>query len=228
MKTTILIAATYILLLGACAPADDTVPAPEKPSLILPVQDELCTTGEVLSDTESLITFQWNLSANTDSYELFLKDLISGVVRSYTAEKNQLSVKLNRGKPYSWYVVSKSTESTETAKSLTWKFYNSGKGVVSYAPFPAEAVSPLFGQSITISENTVSLEWKGADVDNDIIYYDLYFGTDPNPPLLKAGLKESSFNVQSIAPDKTYYWKVLSYDSAGNNSDSGLFEFRAK
>ena len=75
------------------------------------------------------------------------------------------------------------------------------------------------------STNQITLQWNGNDVDNDITAYDIYFSSS-NPPILDvSSITENELTV-SVSPGTIYYWKVLTYDSAGNSSDSGVYQFR--
>ena len=76
--------------------------------------------------------------------------------------------------------------------------------------------------------NDITIEWVSADVDNDILGFDLYFSTE-NPPetlISSPGANEVSTKV-AVTSDTVYYWKIITKDSEGNTSDSGIFEFRA-
>lgn len=225
MKYRVLI----ILLIVFCwgcqkdTPPPPAIP-PEKVSLAFPGQNEVCTEGSIISALQSSINFRWDSSANADSYELNVKDLVSGLSAVYHTTQTQLDVALSRNTPYSWFVVSRSQRTGVTAKSDVWKFYNAGPAVVSYAPFPAEIVAPAMGQ--ILANGTVTLDWNGTDVDEDIIGYDIYFGTTASPALLMADQTESILTGVVVAENTTYYWKVITKDAKGNRSDSGLYQFR--
>ena len=45
-------------------------------------------------------------------------------------------------------------------------------------------------KSITTTSNTISLDWNGSDVDDDIIGYDVYFGTTATPGIIESDLIE--------------------------------------
>ncbi|MXV16036.1 hypothetical protein [Hufsiella ginkgonis] len=203
-------------------PQTEPVLPPAKATLLTPAMNEACTTGTVISDSESRITLKWTASDHTDGYEVNIKNLATGSTVKQPSIKAELEIALLRNTPYSWFVVSRSLKSTDIAQSDTWKFYNAGSGVQAYAPFPAEAVTPVIGQQV--AAGTVKLEWRGGDVDNDITGYDVYFGTSRTPGVLSSNLTTSSVNA-STAAKTTYYWKVVSKDSRGNSSDSGVFEF---
>jgi hypothetical protein len=214
------------ILLAGCKKHNDAKPAPDKVKLVLPAQSSACTTGTVISVTQSAITFSWNTSANTDTYEIGVKNLLTQIIAYQSTSSTQLSWTLLRNTPYSWFVVSKSKTSTDTAKSDIWKFYNAGSGTIAYAPFPAELTSPTLNQNITATAGGINLTWNGSSIDNDIVGYDVYFGIIPTPPLFKANVTNMFLNTVSVTSGTTYYWKVVTKDLPGNTSDSGTFVFK--
>jgi len=208
----------------APTPAD-----PVKAILTAPAQNEVCTTGTVVSTTQSSIIFTWTASDNTSGYELNLKNLLTSATTTQATSDTKLTLTLARNTPYSWYIVSKSNKTTTTAQSDTWKFYNSGPGVVTYAPYPAEINSPSFGQSVSAVAGAVSLAWTGSAVDKStIVNYDIYFGANATPPLFKSKITDSFLNGVTVISGATYYWKVITRDISGNTSDSGLYQFRVQ
>lgn len=216
---------SIVLFLAACE-EKRFEPSPDKALLTFPQENSACTTGTIISDQESSITFTWNVAANSDSYELHLKNLLTNTSVSKLATANQLQVTLARNTPYSWYVISKSDKTANTAQSNTWKFYNSGAAIVSHAPFPAEVVSPVSDQNITATAGKVNLSWTGSDVDNDIAGYDVYMGTTITPTLLQSDIQTMSLNNISVVPGTNYYWKVITKDKQGNTSISALYPFK--
>jgi hypothetical protein len=139
-----------------------------------------------------------------------------------------IEINLSRNTPYSWFVSSKSTKNTFIAKSESWKFYNSGPGLISYSPFPAEIISPKKNEVVQPISGNINLEWKGSDVDGDILNYDVYFGTSNSPLILSSKLTTNSLNNVAVKENTTYYWKVMTRDTKGNVSDSGLYQFSVK
>jgi len=235
MKNSILWLCTLILIAGCGKSGSNPEPAPPVPVpdpvksvLTAPAQNSLCISGNVISATQASITLSWAAAANADSYEVGIKNLLTGVVTTQVASANQLTITLQRTTPYSWYVVSKSNSTTHTAVSDTWKFYVAGTGSITYSPFPAGITAPTFGQAFAAGVTTVNLTWTGSDVDNDIVGYDVYFGTAATPPLFKSNVTDLFLNGVTIASGNTYYWKIITKDSAGNTSDSGVFQFVVK
>lgn len=204
----------------------DPVPAPSATSLIFPENNSECTEGEVISTNQSQVVFQWNASQNTDSYQVNLKNLNTGTTSVSSSLESSTPVSLLRGVPYEWFVVSRANGTTETASSPVWRFYNAGPGISNYAPFPVQAIAPSRGATLDAT-TSVTLEWSGSDVDNDISSYTIAFGTQNPPPVIETGITTSTLLVD-VQSGNTYYWEVSTIDSAENATSSELFIFRVE
>ncbi|AYL95429.1 hypothetical protein [Mucilaginibacter celer] len=223
-----------IAILSACGshktdnPAPPPPPAgPGKPTLIAPASNEVCTQGTVISATQSTVTLKWSAADNATGYDVTIKNLDDGTSASLSTAATQVNAILKRNTPYSWTVSAKSAAAA-TSKSDTWKFYNSGPATVNYAPFPAEIVAPVMNQTVTVTNGKMDLSWNGSDADNDTILYDIYFGDSSSPALLKNKASENILKDVAVVAGKTYYWKVITTDSKGNTSDSGIYKFTTK
>jgi len=200
--------------------------APSAATLVFPDNNLECNEGTILNDAQSTVVFQWQAAANTTSYEVHLRNLNANTSTITNANTNEASITLDRGVPYEWFVISKSDDTDVTAQSEVWRFFNAGAGVVNYAPFPAVAVSPTRGQTVSAS-NSIHLEWEGNDVDNDLAEFQVFFGSD-NPPAASLGTTSQSTISASIGLGQTYYWRVISKDEIGNTSQSDVFDFRVR
>lgn len=216
---------SVVALFITCGKKESEPPAPEASLLVAPAKDEVCFSGKVISDLESTIEFKWSAAPNAETYELSIKNLQTNEIFTHLASTTSLELTLKRNVPYSWFVTSKSSKSPKVAVSPTWKFYNSGKGITSYPPFPAEIIAPTFGQKITAINNKISLQWRGSDSDNDIVNYDVYFGTSKTPSLTEGKITASTLTNIPVNASTTYYWKIITRDSNGNTSDSGVYSF---
>lgn len=206
-------------------PLTPEVLGPTSVNLLFPDNNTECHEGivNVNDETKSSVTFQWTGSENTDSYEIKLKNLDSGSITTATSISNEKEISINRATLYEWYVISIANGTTETARSETWAFYNQGPGIENYAPFPAEAIYPKRGS--TISNNTaVNLEWSSIDLDNDIISYELFFGTTDIPVMSLGNTSDNSMEV-SISSGNVYFWKIVTRDELNNTSNSEIFSF---
>lgn len=200
---------------------------PAEVELIFPFEDSECNEGTNVTETESTVLFEWQEADNTDEYELVLTDLITMSTGSVSTQDVKIPIVLQRATPYSWYVISRSTLTDSVAQSDTWRFYNAGDGIESYAPFPAEAVFPSMYSIITTTAGAIVLDWSTSDVDNDIAAYDVYFGTSNPPELREAGLLSDELTV-SVSAGNVYYWSITTIDARGNQSESGTFQFKVE
>lgn len=230
MKSKLIHLVLIMVLLSAC---DKVPPTPEKvndpvsATLLLPAKNEPCTTGLIISDTENTVTFTWNKSDFTDSYDLVLKNLESSTMTTLNVKTTTAKINLQRNAPYSWQIISKSAKSKETSKSEIWKFYNAGPTSVTYAPYPAEILTPVMNANINAATGKITLTWNGSDADNDIKSYDVYFGTSTTPVFL-ANVTTPTLTDVAIVAKKTYYWRVVTKDAKGNSSSSGIYQFNVE
>ncbi|MDB4293474.1 hypothetical protein N9954_08715 [Maribacter sp.] len=227
----ILMVSVIMVSLTACPGGKDD-PKPEEGgdpgsvTLVFPENNTECTEGLVINDAQSTVIFQWEAAQNVDSYEVNLRNLATGVLGTANSDTNELGIVLERGVPYEWFVISRKEGANEAPQSSTWRFYNQGPGQTNYAPFPAEAVKPTRGQTLTASGG-ISLEWQGSDVDNDIVGYEVRFGTDVNPTAILGATAQTTMET-TVSSGQTYYWRVFTADAAGNTSQSEVFEFRVQ
>lgn len=228
----IILNSLFVVLFASCgggSSSDPVVSNPVASTLVFPAQNSECTTGtNTAGATTSTIVFNWNNSANTDSYVVSLKNLTAGTTTTYPATTNQLSIVVSQGTPYSWSVTSKSNSVSATAVSDTWKFYAASSGIINYAPFPAEAVAPVNGAVISATGGIITLDWNATDIDSDIVSYDVYFSTQTIPSSFKTGLTDSILTGVSVNSGSTYYWYIITKDKQGNTSKSETFSFSVK
>lgn len=229
LKHILLFTAVITILSCGSGGGDNTDPMPVDPptaaSLLFPLNNSECTEGTNITPTQSTISFDWSDSNNTDSYQLVLKNLNSQTSQNYTSTLSDIDITLPRGVPFSWYVISKANGTTQTAQSPTWKFYNAGEATTSYAPFPAELITPVMGTAFESNATSVKLVWNGNDVDDDISEFEVLFGTD-NPPSTSKGTTASSNMTVTISTGNTYFWRVITKDGQNNSSNSDIFQFK--
>ncbi|HMB64857.1 MAG TPA: hypothetical protein VKN36_17385 [Eudoraea sp.] len=214
------------ILLFGCK-KDDPKP-PGAAVLSFPLQSSECTTGVDLNSTTSRVEFRWLQAKNTKTYELRVTNMLLNVTQTVSTQGLSAQLPLTKGTPYSWVVVTRNSETNQSATSAQWQFYNAG-AQTSYAPFPAQLVAPQSGgTAVRDINNDVELAWTGADVDNDISGYEVYLSTFSPPVELIASPSANNTTVKgSTLPNTVYYWKIITRDSEGNSSDSGTFSFKA-
>lgn len=204
---------------------DPVVPSPKSANLVFPEHNTECNEGTNLTDTTSDVNFQWNLAADTDSYEVHVQNLNDQSELVETTTSDNITMTILRGTPYSWHIVSKASGTNDTASSEVATFYNAGEAIENHAPFPASVLSPKMGESI--SHGTTLLTWESSDIDEDISHFEVYFGTSSPPEEKVAEIDENEYQVATVANTK-YFWQVVTVDAAGNNTPSQVFEFRTK
>ena len=206
-------------------PTPESISPPESATLIFPERNKECTEGTIVNESQSEVIFEWNLSENTDSYELNIINLNLNSTLRISSNTTQAAATIARGAPYEWFVISKAEMTNVTTESERWRFYNAGAGVQNYAPFPAEAIRPQRGEAIDANGNSITLEWNAEDVDNDIEQYEVLFGTDPTP-VNSLGTTTSKTIDVDVTPETNYYWRILTTDSNSNTSNSEIFLFK--
>jgi len=204
---------------------------PGKSTLTAPANSETCETGTSVSATQSEVTFTWTASSDTNTYDLKITNLNTSVVINRTAlTSTSTEVTLDKGVPYSWNITSKSTASTTTTASDTWKFYLLGPGIVNYAPFPADLKTPASGSTVTRDgDGKVTFTWDGSDPDGDSLNYTLYVdATDgkQTPPTAQTDLTVKTLAV-ALDAATTYYWRVKTSDGT-NSSYSIVYSFKTE
>jgi hypothetical protein len=227
MKKYIFILFIGILAAG-CRKKGGPGPAPGAAILIAPAKDLPCFTGTVVSQTESSVAFSWNAADNASAYTLTIKNLLTATESTQETTTPNATVTLLRNTPYAWHVKSKASRNTIIADSEVWKFYNAGPGITTFAPYPAELLTPTFGQLFDNGTSKVNLTWKGSAVDNNITGYIVYFGPKANPDVFRERTTDSFVNDVTVSSNTTYYWRVVSIDANGNISDSGISNFYVK
>lgn len=206
-------------------PIDNQNGAQDPPNgvqLIFPHEDSLCNEGDNPTENLSTVHFEWHPNDNAQSYTLTIENLNSGSISQYETEDFILPVTIQRATPFRWFVTYELQG--EVKESAVWNFYNEGPGVQSYPPFPAEIIAPDMAQNIP-STNSIILQWEGSDVDNDIVSYDIYFGTNNTPDLNTSDTTTEQLAV-SVVSGNIYYWKIVTKDAEGNSSESALHQFR--
>jgi len=81
--------------------------------------------------------------------------------------------------------------------------------------------------SVDVDVNA-DLSWTGGDPDGDVVSYDIYFGTDSNPPLAAAGWSGTSYSPGTMEYNTTYYWKIIAYDDHNHSAAGPTWTFSTR
>lgn len=223
------LAFTLLIVFCFACKKDDPPNPPASAILVFPENNSECTTGTDINPTTSMVEFRWQQALNTDNYELTVTNENTNVSQTVNTRALSYEITLDKGALHTWVVRTSNASVLRNATSPTWRFYNAGFET-SYAPFPAEIILPEFGQSVfKDSNNELTLRWSGADIDNDIISYELYFSNENPPTTLVDTVTDGITNSRVTVDSGTvYYWKVITVDREGNTSDSGIYDFRVQ
>ncbi|MCD6545994.1 MAG: fibronectin type III domain-containing protein, partial [Thermotogae bacterium] len=196
--------------------------APNEPSSPIPTDGATNVSINTLlswvctdPDSDPLV---YNLYFGTDEQNLTLK------AANLTSNSYQLS-NLEYSTTYYWKIVAKDTDG-KTTTGPVWSFTTE--------PHPNRA--PVF-TILSPSNNSVNLplnvflQWSADDEDGDTVVYDVYFGDNPNPPLVKQNV-----SIETFQPNKEYdldyntyyYWKVIAKDPKGAQTSSGVRVFKTQ
>lgn len=215
-----------LFVVTGCKKKDPPRP-PEAALLVFPNKNSECTVGNDINATTREVDFRWQNANNTETYELRVTNINTNTTQTISTPALSARLPILKGAAFSWVVLSKNSMVPQKISSDTWRFFNAGSEITR-PPFPAEIIAPEIGATVFKDiNNEFTLEWSGSDVDNDIEGFDLYFDT-VSPPitiLTSPGAGTTAQKV-SVTADTVYYWKVVTKDSNGHSSDSGVFDFR--
>ena len=200
---------------------------PGQVQLIFPDRNSECTTGQSLNAETSQVTFRWGEGANAVTYELRVTNSNTGTVQTISTASTSARLPIAKGEPFSWFVRSKNNQVPETVSSEIWNFYNAGS-ITTFAPFPADIISPRMSENVFKDiNNEITLSWSAADLDDDILAYEVYVSVETPPADLVGTLpKEQTTLKVTVAPNTVYYWSVVTKDAEGNATNSGIYSFK--
>jgi uncharacterized protein (TIGR02145 family) len=72
---------------------------------------------------------------------------------------------------------------------------------------------------------STTLTWSCSDPEGDPLTYDVYFGTDANPPLTVLSITAQTYTLAMLEYSTTYYWKIVAHDDQGNSTEGELWSF---
>ena len=218
---------SILLFLSSCSKESSLEVKNEKPivvsNLIYPTYNLLCVTN--------ILDFKWEASSDPNGdnivyvLEISKDNLFLSIEKTYTVEIPTQRVTLETGVAYYWRVgvKEKDSENLSSDYSEVSKLYTEGPGIVNHLPFSPELIAPQI--TSFLEGNTTNLVWRAADVDNDVLSYDVYFGTE-NPPTEKVASNQNQNNLSvDLKVATTYYWKVDVNDGKGGVSIGQIWNF---
>jgi len=90
---------------------------------------------------------------------------------------------------------------------------------------PAVPSSPSPVNGATDQPLSITLSWQCSDPDGDTLSFDIYFGTQQDPPLISSNQHETSYQPGQLQYNSTYYWRVVAKDENNNMISGPIWSF---
>jgi hypothetical protein len=171
-------------------------------------------TWEVINNYHPSILFDIKLGSQNPPQDIIEQD--------YTGT-NLIVDQLENGQTYYWTVIPRSNNINGSCLSGIWSFTID-------IPLPRAILKTPENNSIITSRLPTliwSLEYEGTET----VTYDVYFGTNKDPPLKHEKSSTTYFAIDTALQDNsTYYWKIIPWvgEYEGFSSEIGSFTVKLK
>ena len=122
---------------------------------------------------------------------------------------------------YYWKIKAKDDHSNSTTGAI-WHF-TTAAGFVNTPPVQPSNPNPVNGAQN--QDTTLTISWNCSDPDGDTLSYDIYFGTNSNPPLVSTNQTQKNYNPGILNQGTTYYWKITAKDNHNASVTSPIWNF---
>lgn len=197
--------------------SDDTNHAPEKPNNPDPENNSL--------DVAVNKVLRWSCSdPNGDDLTFYVYMGNDSVLDESDLKTSTSDFSYNLGSLDfdSWYYWKVRAEDSEGLNNTgrVWSFKTKEK----VAPEKPNNPQPTNGAE-EVNKNTV-LSWNCSDDNNDIDYYEVYFGTNDTNPEYVEDSSDKNYNPEGFLEyGVTYFWKIKVFDATGLNNTSDVWSF---
>ncbi len=182
---------------------------------VLPVPSSVYGPFPSYGATEVSLTpsLSWAASTGATSYDVYFGTSPSPPLVTATAGTSYTPGVLDVNTVYYWRIVP-SNVCHEGSTSPTWSF-------TTECPSPTAAVDPVPANGLPTAPVTSTLAWSAVEGAGT---YDVYFGTASSPPMAGT-VTAPGFNPGTLAPDTTYYWKVVPRNICGTATGCLVWSF---
>jgi len=90
---------------------------------------------------------------------------------------------------------------------------------------PTKPLSPNPSNNTTDVGISTALSWICDNPDEETLTFDVYFGTSKNPPKIVSNQTDYEYIPVALTYDRTYYWKIIAWDSPGLKNESDQWQF---
>ncbi|HSP17229.1 MAG TPA: hypothetical protein VLV78_20975 [Thermoanaerobaculia bacterium] len=181
--------------------------------LIAPADGATNVTGVVLS---------WQPSAGAASYDVYFGNVNPPPFLS-NVNATSLTVSPRTGTNYWTVIAHASCDATQTASTPVRSFTPASTGTCT-GNASVTLVAPPAGATGVAS--SVDLAWR-ADTCSGAPF-DVYLGTQNDPPLLATNVSSTTQHIDSLLPSTTYYWKVTGSNVNGGRVSSAVASFTTR
>jgi len=105
------------------------------------------------------------------------------------------------------YIVTGRTGSYSTGDHDVWLIRIETENSPPYEP--SEPIPENNSINVNIDTN---ISWTGGDPDEDTVTYDIYFGTTNPPSKIASNHTETTFELDLMDYNTTYYWQIVAWD----------------
>lgn len=91
---------------------------------------------------------------------------------------------------------------------------------------PYKPSNPKPADNSNITNINTNLSWTGGDPDGDAVTYDVFFGTNSNPPNVATGQTSTTYNPGTLKINTKYYWRIDAWDEHRLKNKGETWEFK--
>ncbi len=196
---------------------------PTKPQIIYPKHNATNISHKNLE-------ISWNPSTDYDgdrtTYNVYLGTTYNNmdkIADNIEATNCMIQTELADQEKYLFYIEAIDGYTQET--TISQKFYFTVENYLNDAPEKALLYYP-YNKTANVGCD-VNLSWgKPLDKDNDMLSYDIYMDDNPNPSTkIASDISDTSYKLNLKQRHTKYYWKIITKDKKGGESESEVFTF---
>lgn len=127
---------------------------------------------------------------------------------------------LAKGATYQWQIISIDSRGAREEGPI-WQFST----IEPENNMPSYALITEPANGATKVGVNQKLRWTATDEDGDTLFYDVYFGTASEPPLVSASQPSQIYDPGVLEKGTTYYWRIVVSDGKVSNPESEIWSF---
>jgi len=176
--------------------------------------------------TNNPLSLTWSIPINDPEGDLFSWTIQcnNGQANSGTSASNGTKTLALTGLAYSTsYKVWVNATDPGGSGMYTRKWYTFTTKANQPPYVPSNSSPPNGATNVSIP---LELFWTGGDPDpGDTVTYDVYFGTISPPVIMVHNLSATSYNPGTLLYQKTYYWRIVAWDSHNASTAGPIWNF---